>query len=243
MNYAYEMEQPLAIRATQSERAGFIRRTYLHLAGALLALVAIDFVILTIIPPQQIQSTMMSLFQNKISILVLLASFIGVGYVARWWAYNGTSQAMAYAGLVLYVVFMALWFIPTLFVAIHYTKDPTILPTAAILTLSIFGGLTAAAFVTKKDFSFLGPILSVVTLLMIGLIVAGLIFGFTIGLWFSFLGVAVMSGFILYDTSNIIHKFRTDMHVAAALELFASVAILFLYIMDILMSLSSGRRD
>jgi FtsH-binding integral membrane protein len=90
-------------------------------------------------------------------------------------------------------------------------------------------------FITQKDFSFLGPILAVASFLIFGLIILGMLFSFSLGLWFSFAMVALASVFILYDTSNVLHKFRTDMHVAASLELFASIAVLFYYILLILM--------
>ena len=78
-------------------------------------------------------------------------------------------------------------------------------------------------------------------LLAFGLIIAGLIFGFSLGLLFSFAMVAVASGWILYDTSNVLHHYRTDQHVAASLTLFASVALLFYYILRILIAVSSDR--
>src|SRR5687768_17279704 len=105
MSYAYEMDQPLAIRAAASERAGFIRRTYLHLAGAILAFVAIEFLIFNLFSMAQLDRYMVTMYSSPWSMLVILLAFIGVGYLARWWAYNGTSQAMAYTGLALYVVF------------------------------------------------------------------------------------------------------------------------------------------
>ena len=54
--------------------------------------------------------------------------------------------------------------------------------------------------------------------------------------------VALACGYILYDTSNVVRRYRTDQHVAAALALFASVALLFYYILIIVMS-NSGRRN
>ena len=45
--------------------------------------------------------------------------------------------------------------------------------------------------------------------------------------------VILACGFILYDTSNVLHHYRTDQHVGAALELFASLALLFYYILRI----------
>ena len=51
--------------------------------------------------------------------------------------------------------------------------------------------------------------------------------------------VVFACGYILYYTSNILHHYRTDQYVAAALALFASVALLFWYVLQIFMSLSS----
>src|SRR4029077_1427512 len=133
--------------AAESERAAFIRRTYLHLAGAVLAFVALEFLLFRLFSEQQMAQFMGSFLGTPVTMLVILAAFIGVGYLARWWAYNGTSQAMAYAGLSLYVLFEAIIFVPILHIAVHYANDATILPTAGILTLSIFGGLTVGAFI------------------------------------------------------------------------------------------------
>ena len=47
--------------------------------------------------------------------------------------------------------------------------------------------------------------------------------------------VVLMSGYILYYTSNVMLHYRTDQHVAAALALFAAVATLFWYILQIVM--------
>src|SRR5262249_27771613 len=99
MSYAYEMDRPLAARAAESERAAFIRRSYLHLAGAILAFVLLEFLVFSIFSKEQMNTFFSAYFGSPVSALILMAAFIGVGYLARWWAYNGTSQAMAYAGL------------------------------------------------------------------------------------------------------------------------------------------------
>ena len=247
MSYAYEIDRPLAARAVESERAAFIRRTYMHLSGAVLAFVGLEFLIFRLFPEEQMKRFMASAMGTPASMILIMIAFIGVGYLARWWAYNGTSQAMAYAGLALYVVFEALIFVPILWMAtygiekINPGASENLLPQAAIMTLCVFGGLTMAAFTTRKDFSFLGPIVSVAGFAMLGLCVAGMIFGWQMGLWFSFLGVGLASAYILYDTSNVMHRFRTDQHVAAALELFASLAYLFYHVLRILLLLASER--
>lgn len=63
-----------------------------------------------------------------------------------------------------------------------------------------------------------------------------IVFGFSLGLVFSAAMVLFAAGSILYTTSNIIHHYRTDQHVGAALALFSGVMLLFWYILRILMS-------
>ena len=72
---------------------------------------------------------------------------------------------------------------------------------------------------------------------MLGLIVASFIFPISLGLWFSGAMVVFASGAILYNTSNLLHRYDPDQYVAAALSLFASVALLFWYVLQILMRL------
>ena len=67
-------------------------------------------------------------------------------------------------------------------------------------------------------------------------IVAGVIFGFNLGTWFSVGMVGLAGAAILYDTSNIIRRFPEDKHVGAALQLFASVALMFWYVLSLFLS-------
>jgi FtsH-binding integral membrane protein len=234
---SYVRAEPLAIQAAQSERAGFIRRTYGHLAGAILAFVALELVIFSLPNIDQIVRPFLT---GQVSWLIVLVAFMAVGFLADYWARSATSLGLQYAGLALYVVAEAVIFVPLLFIAAHLVPNSTnLIATAGIMTLGIFGGLTLAVFVTRKDFSFLRPILCVAGFVALGLIVAAVLFGFSLGLLFSFAMVALASAFILYDTSNVIHHYRTDQHVAAALALFASVALLFWYILRILIATQS----
>ena len=105
--------------------------------------------------------------------------------------------------------------------------------------LTFVGGITATVFITKKDFSFMGSILSMGGFVALGFIICSMIFGFSLGLVFPSVMVVFAAGSVLYSTSNVMHQYRTDQHVAAALSLFASVALLFFYILQVLMSLSS----
>jgi FtsH-binding integral membrane protein len=237
------MEQPIASRAAESARAAFIRRTYAHLAAAILAFAAIELILFQTVLNTEgaARDLLMSLPRSPVGMLVLLGLFIGGGWLAQSWAMSDTSRGLQYVGLSLYVVVQALIFVPLLIIATYFVNDPTIIPTAGILTLGMFAGLTLTVFITGKDYSFLGPILCMCAWIALAVIVAAILFGFTLGLLFSFAMVALASGYILYDTSNVLHHYRTDQHVAAALALFASVALLFYYILRILIQLSASR--
>ena len=87
--------------------------------------------------------------------------------------------------------------------------------------------------VTKRDFSFLRSLLFWGGICALVMIVAGVVFGFQLGTFFSVGMVAFAGGAILYDTSNVLHHFPEDRYVGAALQLFASVALLFWYVLTL----------
>ena len=236
----YEMA-PLAIDSDRSERAAFIRRTYAHLALAVLAFVGLETLFFGVIrhAVEGVDEMFVRAITAPYAPLIILGAFIGVSYLARYWAFNGGSPALQYAGLGLYVLAQAAIFIPLLYVAIVYLRDFEVVLQAGILTLCLFAGLTAVVFGTGKDFSFLGPILMIASFVALGAIVCAILFGFTLGLFFSLAMIVLAAGSILYNTSGIMLQFRTDQHVAASLVLFASVAMLFYYI---LLALLQSRR-
>lgn len=222
-----------AAYALPEERAQFIRRTYAHLALAVLGFLVLEFVLLSL-PGIQNIATLMTRGFNW---LLVLGLFFVVSLIADRMARSETSRGVQYGGLVLYVVAEAILFLPVLFVATYLVNDPTLIPTAAIITGLLFAGLTTVAFTTRADFSFLRGILVIGGFLALGLIVASMVFGFTLGLIFSVVMVGFASAAILYYTSNIIHYYRTDQYVSASITLFASVALLFWYVLQILISL------
>ncbi len=171
--------------------------------------------------------------------LLTLALFIGVSWIADRWARSEASRRLQYAGLALYVVIEAIIFLPLLYVAAHYS-DRTVIPAAAIITGLLFLGLTVVAFTTRADFSFLRGVIFIGGFVALGLIAVSLIFGFTLGVIFSVVMVGLASVAILYYTSNVIHHYRTDQYVAASVTLFASVALMFWYVLQILIALRSN---
>jgi FtsH-binding integral membrane protein len=230
---SYALDYPIASDARASARATFVRRTYGHLAGAILAFVGLETLALSI--PGLAEKVLPLMLGSRLSWLVVLGAFMGVSWLADKWAQSDTSVGMQYLGLSLYVVAEAVIFLPLLWIANNFY--PNAIPTAGILTLGIFGGLTASVFITRRDYSHIGPILSIGGFLAMGFVLASLFFpmGNMLALIFCFAMVALASGYIIYQTSNILHHYRTDQHVAAALALFASVALLFWYILQIIM--------
>ena len=229
-----EYAQQLTVsQAEPSERAAFIRKTYAHLAGAVLAFIGLEIYMVN----SPIAEMLLQVMSMRFGWLMILGGFMILGRVATGFASGGASQSMQYVGLTLYVIAEAVIFAPILWLAVHFSS-PDVLPTAGILTLLLFAGLSLVVFTTKKDFSFLRSILTIGSMLALGLIVCAVLFGFNLGLIFSFAMVLLASGAILYDTSKIMLHYNTDQHVAASLQLFASVALLFWYILQIVMSLS-----
>ncbi len=224
--------QGMASNALPAERASFIRKTYAHLAIAVAAFAVLAGMLLQTPTAQTLAINMTGGYRW----LVVLAAFMGVSWLAHYLAESGASRAVQYAGLSLYVVAFSILSLPLLFTAaVMSGGDFSIFAKAGVVTLGLFLGLTSVVFLTGKDFSFLGPILGIAGFVALGFIVSGIVFGFTLGNIFAFAMVAFAGGAILYETSNLLHRYRTDQYVAASLGLFASVALLFWYILRIFM--------
>jgi hypothetical protein len=223
----------VAAYAHESERAGFIRRTYTHLAVAILAFAIIEAMLLQL----PIAGELARLMTGGYAWLVVLGAFIGVSWLADRWASSDASPQKQYLGLGLFVVAEAVIFLPLLYVAANFASSDVI-PTAAVITGFLFLGLTVFVFTTKKDFSWLRGVLAIGGFVALGVIAASIIFGFSLGIIFSSIMLAYAAGAILYETSQVLHNYRTDQHVAASLALFAGVALLFWYVLRIVMGSS-----
>jgi FtsH-binding integral membrane protein len=220
--------------AQPNVRAEFIRRTYLHLTGAVLAFAGLEAALLN---TPGIENLVGLMFGGRWSWFIVLGAFMGVSYLANSWAQSNTSRSMQYLGLGLYVVAEAVIFLPLLFLAGRIS--PTIIPSAGVLTVLLFGGLTAVVFISKADFSFLRTGLSIAGFAALGICLCSALFGFHLGILFVGCMIALASGYILYETSGVMRQYGADQHVAAALALFASVAMLFWYFVQLLSMLNS----
>lgn len=219
--------------ASVDERTKFIRNTYLHLAAAMLAFAAIDFVAIALFDEQI--GRMTALVTQGWYWMIFLGGVMAISFVADRWAHSNTSRGMQYAGLGVYVVAQSIMFLPLLYIAAHYAS-PSVIPSAGIMTLAIVVGLTAVVFLTKADFSFMRYALWIGGIVAMGLIIASIFLGFNLGVWFSAAMIFFAAGSILYTTSNVLHHYNTNQHVAASLALFSSVTLMLWYIIQIFMS-------
>ena len=239
MNFAndnpYSNWGQVAAHAETNERASFIRQTYLHLLGAVLAFVGLEAALLNSPLGAQIYQTLFGGENGQMGWLFVLGGFMFVSWIANRWATSATSVGMQYAGLGLYVVAEAVIFLPLLYMA-STAGPPDVIANAGILTAVIFCGLTAIVFATGADFSFLRTALSVAGFAAMGVIVCSMLFGFNLGILFTAAMIVFASSYILYDTSNVLHHYRIGQHVAASLALFASVALLFWYVVQLFMN-------
>lgn len=212
-------------------RAAFIVRTYQHLFGAVAGFVALEALLFTSGAAARIVSAV-----RGISWLWVLGAFMVVGWFASRTAHRASSPAAQYAALAAFVAAEALILVPML----HYAQSVAegVIESAALVTLLGFAALTAVAFITRKDFSFLRGVVRWGMLTILILIVAGVVFGFRLGTFFSVGVIAVAGAAVLYDTSKVLREFSSRRHVAAALQLFASVAVMFWGVVRLFTSLA-----
>ena len=214
---------------TTEARSSFISKTYSHVAGAILLFTVIEMYLFSsglVVPIAE--------FLFSISWLLVIGGLMLVSWAATHVAHKVESKPLQYLALAGFVLAEAIIFAPLLLLAA--IKAPGIIESAVGVTLLGVGGLTATAFITRKDFSFLRGMLVWGGILALVAIVGALLFGFELGTWFSVAMIGFAGAAVLYDTSNIIHHYPEDKYVGASMALFASIALMFWYVLRLFMS-------
>ncbi len=214
--------------ASVEARSNFIWRCYAHVIGGILAFAAVEYYLITSGIAYQIAPVLLR------SWLLTLGAFMLVGWGASHVAHKLTSKPAQYAAYALLVVAQALIFSPLILVAA--TRAPGVLDSAIGVTVIGCIGLISVAMITRKDFSFLRGILLWGFFLAMGAIVGALVFGFELGTWFSVAMIGFAGAAVLYDTSNILHHYPEDRYVAASMALFASIALMFWYVLQLFLN-------
>ena len=211
-----------AARASVEERMGFVRKVYaLFFAATLFAIggVAVGFMF----PP-----VMMFIGAHPwLTFFALIGGVMGANAVRL---VPGVNLLALFA----FTTFTGLVISPV--IAIYTRLNPASIWQAGLLTVGIFGGLTAYVFVSKRDFSFMrgmlmtGAIVFVLAVVLNVFIVGSSALSFGI----SCMALLLFSGFVLYDTSNIIRRYPVNEYVAGALSLYLDAFNIFLALLRIL---------
>jgi len=214
----------VAAQAPPAERMAFLRKIYGLLSLSTFIAAATAF--MTASSPVFLEFAV----QNQLMLFVLE---IGAIFFTFW------ARKKESLGLIALFSFVALTGVTTAPVILHYTGGSIV--NAAMLTGLIFIGLSLYTINSKKDFSFMGGML---TTGLIVLIVGGLLNMFVfqssgMSFLFSAGGAFLFSGFIVFDTFNILNRYPTDEYISATLTLYLDVLNLFL----MLLRLVGGNRD
>jgi len=215
--------------ATRSE---FLTRVYQHLLAAVVAFVAFEALLINLGIAREIYELISG---SGGAWLIVLGGFMVVNWIATNAAHDILNPSRQYLGLFGMAAGEALIFAPFLhyFFEVQPNGGSTVVA-AALITAVGFAGLTAVALVTRRDLSFLRPLLlwgGVSALVLIG---AAILFGLSLGIWFSVAMIALAGGSILYTTQTIIRRYPEEAYVGASVQLFASVMLLFWYVLRLM---------
>jgi len=214
--------------ASVEDRSDFIWKCYAHVVVAILAFAAIEVYFFSSGIAERIAAPMLNNW------LFVLGGFMLVSWGATHVAHRIESKNAQYAAFAAFIFIEALIFAPMLYIAA--ISQPGVIDSAAGVTILGCVGLIATAMITRKDFSFLRGMLTWMFFLAMAGIIGSLIFGFHLGTWFSVAMIGFAGAAVLYDTSNIMHHYPQDRYVAASMALFASIALMFWYILRLFMS-------
>lgn len=223
MGWATVAESPAEVRLN------FIRKTYvLFLAGILAAILAGAICL----------NTPVVLLAVALWRMPLLAIILLFGFSMLATAVSRT-EGLNYVALFGFTSFIGFLFAPIL--KMYELTQPGIVGQASFLTVIVFGSLTAYAFISRQDFNYLGGMLFVGLIALILGGVANMLFFRSAGAsyWMAWVTLMLFSGFVLYDTSRIIHRYDERGYCTAALALFLDFFNMFMAILRIL---SGGRR-
>lgn len=219
-------------RRDEVTRSDFVVKVYQHLILALVAFVAVEAVFLRVGVAKGIYEFISS---GGPTWLLIMGGFMVVSWLATSFAHNPFDTKKQYQGLFLLVAAEAVIFAPFLYYFFKVQDDgaTTVWAAAAITGLG-FAGLSAVAYTTRKDLSFLRPMLMWGGVCALVLIVGALLFGLNLGVWFSLAMIALAGASILYQTQTIMQRYPAEAYVGAAVQLFASIMMLFWYVLRLL---------
>ena len=224
---------PSVASLDEQARADFVVKVYQHLGAALVAFLAFETLLINLGAAKAIYDFV----SGSSTWLLILGGFMIVNWLATSAAHDVLNPSRQYLGLFGMAAAEAVIFAPFLHYIFEIQGDgATTVGVAAAITALGFAGLTAVALTTSRDLSFLRPMLIWAGVSALLLIVAAVLFGLELGVWFSVGMIALAGASILYQTQNIVRRYPAEAYVGAAVQLFASVMMLFWYVLRLVAS-------
>ncbi|MDQ1558438.1 MAG: modulator of FtsH protease [Pyrinomonadaceae bacterium] len=221
------LQAQTAAQATVAERMGFIRKVYALFFAA--TLFAIGGVALGL----SFEPLLVFAFEHRlIMFLMMLGAVMGATAVRHVPVVNVLA-------LFAFTTFTGLVISPLMYLVAR--SNPASIWQAGVLTVGIFGGLTAYVFISKRDFSFLRGMLwtGLIVMILGGLLNIFIVGSSALGFGLAAATLLLFAGFVLYDTSNIMRRYPTNEYIAGALDLYLDAFNIFLALIRIL---NAGRR-
>ncbi len=214
---------------SQSVQKSFLIKTYSHLV---LGIIIFATTIFSIVNTPVLLNSALSIWRLPLASLIIMGMLIATSVGASWLANNSKNTALHYVGLLMYAIMNGFITVPLVFgFLVRGAAGITALTNASILTIAIFVALTVVVMVTKPDLGFLGKFLAFSSIVALGLVIFSAIFSFNLGIWFTAAMITLICGYILYETSQMLHNYNSKQYVACALSLLASITNLFWYIL------------
>jgi uncharacterized protein len=228
MAMATPLPQPVA--ALEADvRGAFLVRVYQHLLAAVVAFVLFEALLFATGMAEAIYDLVAG---SSGAWLLVLGGFMLVNWLATSAAHDVLNPSRQYAGLFGLAGAEALIFAPFLYYVFNVEGGGAVtVGSAAVVTALGFGGLSLVGLVTRKNLSFLRPLLMWAGVMALVLIIAALLFGLELGVWFSLAMIGLAGASILYQTQTILRNYPEEAYVGAAVQLFASVMLLFWYVL------------
>lgn len=225
-----EQGNPTIPAGLQSEavRSAFMSRVYTRLVAGVAAFVLLETFLfasgLAVAITQFVFST---------SWLLVLGGFMIVSWLANSVAMRATSPGSQWGGYLLLVAANAVIFAPLLVLAER--QVPGVIVAAGQYAIGGFIVLSVIAVRSARDFTWLGAALKWFGLLALAAIVLSVLFGFSLGTWFSLGMIGFAGAAILHDTQTILRDVPPGRETVAAMTLFSGLALMFWYLVRFFM--------
>lgn len=227
MSQAQPYTIPVA-KLDADRRADFMVKVYQHLVAAIVAFMAFE----TLLFATGAAEGLFNLVYGSGGMwLLVLGGFMVVNWLATAAAHDLANPGRQYGGLFALAGAEALIFAPFLFYVFNEDGGTATVASAAVITALGFAGLTVVGLVTRRDLSFMRPLLMWAGVMSLVLIVAAVLFGLQLGVWFTLAMIALAGGAIIYQTQTIMRHYPEEAYVGASIQLFASVMLLFWYVL------------